>query len=92
MRIIISIVQGGGVPRFIFDYFGYKWEEDFRTDENFMYLIENPENVVDELKEYVKEFTIVEIPDESTDWDIVMWSEYETVVFVVNGKLGFASS
>lgn len=54
-----------------------------RTDER---LVEWVENNLDGMK-YYSDLDVVEIPDEATDWEIDEYDGWESVIYVVNGKI-----
>lgn len=57
--------------------------EDDRTNAKLIELIEAGENVNDEYSDLV----VVEIPDDATDYMINEYDGYETVYYVLDGKI-----
>lgn len=67
--------------------FSYCYDKLSRTDEKLIDLIETygPEKC--NRTSFSNAITIVEIPDEATDWEIVEYDGFETVTYVVDGKI-----
>lgn len=55
-----------------------------RTNEEFIDAVENSPELVNDGYNCLK---VVEIPDEATDWEITNSDGWETVIYVVDGKL-----
>lgn len=58
-----------------------------RTDEDLIHLVET---LGDEVNGRYARLRVVNIPDDSTDWEIFEHDGAETILFVVNGKIGRA--
>lgn len=89
MKIVINTCYGG---------FGInsKWcaenckegcREDCRECEKLIRAIEKKEELVGN---YLSELTVVEIPDEATDYEILEYDGCESLLYVLNGKIRYA--
>lgn len=85
MKIVINKCYGGfGVSEEGLKMLNLKndWDVD-RKDER---LIELVESGVD-ISGFCAELEVVEIPDEATDWEMNEYDGYESITYVVGGKL-----
>lgn len=84
MLIVINKAYGGfETPKEFDDFcekFNYTPDEDISTDSALIAMVSrgcsNPD------------LAVVEIPDEATDWELNEYDGWETITYVVNGKLG----
>jgi hypothetical protein len=84
MKIVLNKDYGGfgyGVA-FEFEDFVRGFSNDRTNPELVAFVEEHPE-LCDDLE-------VVEIPDEATDWEIDEYDGWETVTYVVDGKLHHA--
>ena len=92
MKIVVNKCYGGfGLSKEAMDMLGkdneYEYYEDDRTSPA---LIEVVEKLGNKANGNFAKLTIIEIPDEATDYDISYYDGMETLTYVVNGKLYFA--
>lgn len=90
MKIVVNKCFGGfSVSEKVRDALGLNsvYGEVDRTDPK---LIELVETLGDEASGRAARLRIVNIPDDSTDWEIDEYDGAEGVLFVVNGKIGHA--
>lgn len=90
MKIVVNKCFGGfSVSEKVRDALGLNlvYGEVDRTDPK---LIELVEALGDEANGRSARLRIVNIPDDSTDWEIDEYDGAERVLFVVNGKIGRA--
>ena len=90
MKIVVNKCFGGfSVSEKVRDALGLNsvYGEIDRTDPK---LIELVETLGDEANGRAARLRIVNIPDDSTDWEIDEYDGAERVLFVVNGKIGHA--
>ena len=59
------------------------YSEDYHTDKKLIELIESGINCSDDCSE----LSVVEIPDEATDYYIVEYDGAESVLYVIDGKI-----
>ena len=64
--------------------------DEYQIDRNDPKLIEVVETLGDEANGNYARLRVVNIPDDSTDWEIDEYDGAEKVLFVVNGKIGRA--
>ena len=64
------------------ELYGLTWGQFKRTDPLLIEVIEKVEN-----KNPLSSIEIIEIPDESTDFDINEYDGCESVIYVLNGKI-----
>lgn len=86
MKIVVNKCYGGyGFSDIVFAALGIEHEYDVeRTDIRLVKLVEaDPEAA----SERFSKLTVVEIPDESTDYSVDEYDGFESVIYVVNGKL-----
>ena len=83
MLIVINKAYGGfDVPEEFSDFceeFHYTPDEDVRTDPALIRIVSHGCSNPD--------LRVVEIPDEATDWEVNEYDGFETITYVVNGKL-----
>lgn len=60
------------------------YEKELRASPVLISLIENEGKIIED---QITKIVIVSIPDEATDWEITEYDGYESVTYVVNGKL-----
>lgn len=86
MKVVINVCFGGfGLTKEVKKALGIEYSEDIeRTDSRLVEMVEtNAVNVADRFAK----LEVVEIPDETTDWEIDEYDGAESVTYVVNGKL-----
>lgn len=86
MKVVINVCFGGfGLTEEAKKALGIEYSEDIeRTDSRLVEMVEtNAVNVADRFAK----LEVVEIPDETTDWEIDEYDGAESVTYVVNGKL-----
>ena len=91
MKILVNCCYGG----FGFSDFGMaKLKENNLTDDKYSFNIRtNPEVIKlaekygDELFDEYSDVEIEELPDNMTDYDIQEYDGYETVIYVLDGKI-----
>lgn len=89
MKIVLNRCYGGfSLSKHAKDYINFdtnKFDEDYRTSAK---LIEFMEQYGEEFGgESHSKLRIVEIPDEATDWEINDYDGYESIIYVIDGKL-----
>lgn len=65
-----------------------EYEEMERNDARLIAKIE--EVGAEEISDALANITLVFVPDEATDWEIDEYDGYETVRYVLNGKIHYA--
>lgn len=66
----------------------YRWGDCKRDDK---VLVEVVEELGDEAQdEFACSLSVVEIPDETTDWTVNEYDGSEDIIYVVDGKLNYA--
>jgi len=85
MKIVLNKCYGGfGLDDELAEKYKLdEWSVD-RTDEK---LIELVEKYGEDAGGSHSELEIVEIPDEATDWEIDEYDGFESVIYVVDGKI-----
>lgn len=86
MKIVINECYGGyGLSDWALKELGIEYSDEInRTQPDLISLVENfPAEVNGEFAE----LSVVEIPDETTDWEISEYDGFESITYVVNGKL-----
>ena len=89
MKIVLSKCYGGfSLSPMALDILGIEYEEDIeRTDPRLVEVVEADAKAASGL---FAELTVVEIPDEATDYSVDEYDGFESVVYVVDGKLHWA--
>ena len=88
MKIVINDCFGGyGLSEDFLDKYGKEFIERERNDPELIAAIE--EFGEEESSDYYSALSIVEIPDDCTDYYIHEYNGAESVIFVRNGKLFF---
>ena len=64
--------------------------DSYDVERNDPKLVQIVEELGEEASSGYAELRVVEIPDEATDFDISEYDGFETVVYVVNGKIKYA--
>lgn len=86
MKIVLNKAYGGfETPKEFDDFcekFNYTPDEDIYTDPVLIQMVLRGCSNFD--------LRVVEIPDEATDWEVNEYDGFETITYVVNGKLGHA--
>lgn len=84
MKIVINKAYGGFTfpteYKKLSEEFCFEFQEELRTDPELIELVENGCSNPD--------LAVVEIPDEATDWELNDYDGWETITYVVDGKLG----
>lgn len=83
MKIVLNKAYGGfDVPEEFSDFceeFNYIPDEDVRTDPALIRMVSrgcsNPD------------LRVVEVPDEATDWEVDEYDGWESIIYVMDGKL-----
>ena len=85
MKIVLNKCYGGfGLDDELAEKYELdEWSVD-RTDEK---LIELVEKYGEDAEGAHAKLKVVEIPDEATDWEIDEYDGYESVIYVVDGKI-----
>lgn len=86
MKIVVNTCYGGfSLPEtFCEKYEMDRYDNISRTDERLINFVENfPNNC----EFFCTQLEIVEIPDESTDWQIDEYDGLESIIYVLNGKI-----
>lgn len=86
MKIVVNGCYGGyGLSAWAKEQLGIDYSDDIcRNQPDLVSLVENfPEKVDDDFSK----LSVVEIPDNSTDWEISEYDGLETVTYVVDGKI-----
>ena len=88
MKIVLNKCYGGfGLDEELAEKYGIdEWSVD-RSDAK---LIELVEKYGEDAGGSHSELEIVEIPDEATDWEIDEYDGFESVIYVVDGKIHHA--
>lgn len=83
MKIVLNKAYGGYGYDVTekFENFVYKYEGDRTNLELIAFVENNPEDCGD--------LEIVEIPDNNTDYTIEEYDGFETLIYVVNGKIHY---
>ena len=87
MKIVINRCYGGfSITDGCAEKLGIdKWDaSDYRTDER---LIEMVEKSADGVSGYCSQLTVVEIPDNMTDYEVNEYDGFESITYVVDGLL-----
>lgn len=63
------------------------WELEETENRNNPELINVVETLGDEVNTRFSELAVVEIPETATDWEINEYDGFETVTYVLNGKI-----
>ena len=63
------------------------WELEETENRNNPELINAVETLGDKVNTRSSELVVVEIPDTTTDWEINEFDGFETITYVLNGKL-----
>lgn len=88
MKIVINNCYGGfGLSEEAMDMLGIN--DDYGIDRTDPALIEVVEKLGDRASSKFAKLTVVEIPDEATDYDISYYDGAETLIYVVNGKIHY---
>ena len=88
MKIVINTCYGGfRIKPEIVKKYGFDNQQlfDYRTDEKLIKLIESGVDCAG----MCSELSVVEIPDEATDYHITDYDGAESVLYVLNGKIHF---
>lgn len=94
MKVVINRCYGGfGLSdEFIetypqFEEYNYCWysDRDKRSDQNFISAIEN--FGLEKSKGHSASLKIIELPNDTTDWEIEEYSGNESITCVVDGKI-----
>ena len=86
MKLVINTDFGGfGINREIAKKYGFDKRDVPRTDKELIELIESGIDCNDDCSE----LSVVEIPDETTDYYINDYDGAESVLYVVDGKIHF---
>lgn len=91
MKIVINSCYGGfGLSKEAEKYMVGKWTngEDPRCDPELISLMEKKGS--EAVSGYGAHLCIVEIPDEATDYLIDEYDGYESVIYVLDGKIYYA--
>lgn len=86
MKIIINVCYGGfSVDEDVAEKLGYEdeWDDDLRTDARLIEMIENGEDC----DGFCAKLRVVETPENTTDYMIQEYDGYESLIYVVDGKL-----
>ena len=83
MKIVLNKDYGGFGYGVAPEYEGFIREHDDRTDPELVAFVETHPDECGDLE-------VVEIPDTATDWEIDEYDGWETVTYVVDGKLHHA--
>lgn len=86
MKIVINKCYGGyGLSDWALKELGIEYSDEInRTQPDLISLIENFPEMVN--GDFAK-LSVVEIPDETTDWEIFDYDGLESITYVINGKL-----
>jgi len=86
MKMVLNQCYGGfGLSDKACEMLGIEYDGEMeRTDPRLIAVVES---LGEEANGDYAELEIVEIPDETTDWDISEYDGFESLVYVVNGKL-----
>lgn len=86
MKIVINACFGGfSLPKeFCEKYHMDKYDDIERTDERLIAFVESHNNCIEE--NYARLIT-VEIPNNTTDWEISEYDGAEEIICVVDGKI-----
>ena len=88
MRIVLNKCYGGfGLSKQAIEILGYGngYYDGRRDDPALLALID--EKGEEWVSGYCADLGVVEIPDEATDWELDEYDGWETIIYVVNGKL-----
>lgn len=84
MQIVLNKAYGGfKTPKEFDDFcekFNYVPDENIYTDPVLVTMVSRGCSNLD--------LVVVEIPDEATDWELNEYDGWETITYVVDGKLG----
>lgn len=91
MKIVINSCYGGfSLSESAAAYMGtstYSLDEDIRTDPRLVDMVERDAPAAS--GRYAN-LTVVEIPDNATDWELNEYDGYESITYVVDGKIHHA--
>lgn len=82
MKIVLNRNWGGfSLPKQFCEMYGYsKYDEINRTDSKLVAFVEENPDEVDDLE-------VIEIPDDNTDYMIDEFDGFESIIYVIDGKL-----
>ena len=82
MKIVLNRNWGGfSLPKKFCEIYGYsKYDEINRTDSKLIAFVEKNPDEVNDLK-------VIEIPDDNTDYMIDEYDGFESIIYVIDGKL-----
>ena len=91
MKIVINACYGGfSLSKSAAAYMGtstHPWDEDIRTDPRLVDMVERDALAA---SGDCAELTVVEIPDNATDWEMSDYDGIESIIYVVDGKIHHA--
>ena len=89
MKVIINTCFGGyGIDEALAAGLGYSaYDWDTRTDPQVIAAVEADADAA--ARDDCAELEVAEIPDTVTDWDIQDYDGYETLIYVVDGKIHY---
>lgn len=91
MKIVINACYGGfSLSESAAAYMGtsiYPLDEDIRTDPLLIDMVERDTLAT---SGRCAKLTVVEIPDNATDWELDEYDGYESITYVVDGKIHHA--
>jgi len=89
MKIVVNKCYGGyGLSNKALNILGIKYEGDIeRTDPRLVKVVEAD---AEKASGHYAKLKVVEIPDEATDYSVDEYDGFESVIYVVDGKLHWA--
>lgn len=89
MKIVINACYGGfSLPKEFCNLYGFSTYDDIeRTDSRLIDFVESKGGCI---REHCAYLIIEAIPDEATDWEINEYDGYESIIYVLDGKIHHA--
>lgn len=89
MKIVVNKCYGGfGLTDWAKERLGIDWSDEI--DRNDLDLVDLVENYPDNVSDNFSILEVINLPDETTDWEISEYDGLETVIYVVGGKIHHA--
>lgn len=96
MKIVLNREWGGfKLPKDFCEKYGYdEWDNVSRTDSRLIrWLLKHADEkkLYDDIKEVsCGRLSVIEFPDEATDYDFFEYDGAETLIYVIDGKIHYA--
>lgn len=91
MKIVVNKCYGGfAVSQKVCDALGMECVYDTQIERTDPRLVELVETLGDEASGRYARLCVVNIPDDVTDWELEDYDGAESIIYVLNGKIGRA--